>query len=512
MKIAAAQINTIAGDIEHNLNKIKEYARKAERRGAELVVFPELALSGGFAGDLYLRRDFLNECEEAIKKLSKELELPAVLGSVYGGENAAVLIKDGKAEPVSFKALSGAEKKYFNGNEAHMLANGVLSCIYSHKQQLGHSVKRAAELRAGALIVLANEPFYLGRKEELFDEISGFAKRFSVNIVFVNAAGAQDGIVSLGSSFAVNKSGFFESYARQFEEDLIFADFILNTQASLEESAPEKQAYEALVLGLKDYARKNGFKKFVLGVSGGVDSALAAVIAKDAFGAENITGIFMPSKYTSKRSRDDAEKLCGMNSVKLLEMPINAIFDSFAGSLSGVFKGTTPDLTEENLQSRIRGVLLMAYSNKFNALVLTTGNRSEIAAGYYTLYGDTAGGYAVICDLPKTFLYKLCRWRNLVSPVIPESIIMREPTAELRDNQKDSDSLPEYDILDPVIDKFAASFLGAREISLSDEEKRIFEMIAGAEYKRRQLPLGTKIFKNSLMNINLPVTNGYREK
>ena len=510
MKIAIAQINTIAGDVKYNSSKIKEYAASAKENGADLVVFPELALSGGFAGDLYLRKDFLKSCEKEIGLLSKELEIPAVLGSSYMGENAAIYIDKKQPEPLSFKTLFGREKKYFNGNDLQISVSGFSCCIYSGAKELEQSVKKAVELQAETLFVLANEPFYIGMIEELTEEITVYAEKFAINIVFVNGVGAQDGLVSFGASFAVNRSGFVETYAKQFEEDLIFADFVLNTQVPKEETSKEKQVYDALVLGLKDYARKNGFKSFVLGVSGGIDSALAAVIAKDAFGAENVTGIFMPSEITSRRSRDDAQLLCKMNGIKLLEIPINGILKTFKSALSETFKGTKADVTEENIQSRIRGMLLMAYSNKFNALVMTAGNMSEIAAGYCTLYGDSAGGYAVICDLPKSYLYKVCDWRNSVSEVIPKSILEREPTAELREGQKDLDSLPPYDVLDEIIEKFTNSHCGEDEIVLDQREKEIFKMIALAEHKRRQLPIGTKLLKHSLKDIRLPVTNGYK--
>ncbi|MCL2144240.1 MAG: NAD(+) synthase [Endomicrobia bacterium] len=511
MKIAIAQINTIAGDIKFNSAKIREYAALAKKNGAELAVFPELSLPGGFAGDLYLRKDFLKACEKEISVLAKELDIPVVLGSSFGGENAVIYIDKGRIEPLSFKILFGREKKYFNGNDLQMSVKGFSCCIYSGAKELEQSLKKAAELQAETLLVLANEPFYIGVNEELTEEITAYAEKFSINIAFINGVGAQDGFVSFGSSFAVNKAGFIEASAKQFEEDLIFADFVLNTKVQIEEIPMEKQVYDALVLGLKDYAVKNGFKKFVLGVSGGADSALTAVIAKDAFGAENVTGIFMPSDITSKRSRDDAELLCKMNNIKLLEIPISKTFKSFKNDLSEIFKGVKIDVAEENLQSRIRGVLLMAYSNKFNALLMTSGNRSEIASGYCTLYGDCAGGYAVICDLPKSYLYKVCDWRNSVSKAIPKSVLEKEPTAELRENQKDSDSLPPYDILDGIIDKFADSFEGKEEIVLSEEEKQIFKMISLAEYKRRQLPLGTKLLKYSLKDIQLPVTNGYKQ-
>ena len=510
MKIAIAQINTITGNIGYNAEKIKEYSAKAKEQGAELVVFPQLSLPGGFAKDLYLRKDFLNNCESVINKLAKELSVPVVFGCAYRGENAAVYIKNGQADPVAFKTLFGREKKYFNGNALQINADGFSCCVYSGREELMQSAKQADELSSETLIVLANEPFYAGRKEEILAEILECAGKFSLNIAFANGVGGQDGFVCFGSSFAVNKGGFVESYAKQFSEDLIFADFILSSQVYTEETSAEQQVYDALVLGLKDYVSKNGFKKIVLGVSGGVDSALVAVIAKDALGPENVTGIFMPSEFTSKQSKDDAELLCKINNIKLLDMPINGIFKAFKSSLSDVFKGTKRDLTEENLQSRIRGVLLMAYSNKFNALVVNTGNKSEIAAGYSTLYGDSVGGYGAICDLEKTFLYKICAYRNSVSPDIPQSIIDREPTAELRENQKDSDSLPPYDILDAIIEKYTASFDCADETKLSNDEKQIFNTISRAEYKRRQLPFGTKVSKQSLNDIIIPVTNGYK--
>lgn len=512
MKIALGQINTIAGDINRNSQKIRAFAADAKAKGADLIVFPELALPGGFAKDLYLRKDFEAACGKELNSLAQSLEIPAVLGASYDSENAALYIKNGTFTHIASKINSFEDFRYFKNNDLQQLTDNFSCCVFSDDKELERSAKKAAELQADCLIVLANQVFYMGRIEEINKAVCGCAKNNNINMVFVNMAGAQDGLVSYGGSFAVSKGGKFTALCELFKEDTAIIDFSSAAELEPDEIPYEKQAYDALVLGLKDYGIKNGFQKFVLGMSGGADSALVAVIAKDAFGAENITCVFMPSEFTSKQSKEDAELLCNMNGIKLFEIPINGLFDSFKSSLSGIFNSAKEDLTEENIQSRIRSVLLMAYSNKFSAMLLNTGNKSEAAAGYSTLYGDSAGGYAVISDLPKTFLYKVCQYRNSVSKSIPESILQREPTAELRHNQKDSDSLPVYEVLDGILVKYLKSFGSGEPAELSPEEKNIFNMIDRAEYKRQQCPLGTKISKTSLgRDIRIPLTNGYRQ-
>lgn len=512
MKIAIGQINTITGNIIYNAAKIKENAAKAKAKGADLVVFPELSLPGGFAKDLYLRKDFEAECSKKLKILSQNLDIPTVFGTFYDNENAAVYIKNKNYTHIASKINSFEDLRYFKNNDLQQLTDNFSCCIFSDTKELERSAKKAAEMKAECLIVLANEVFYIGRIEEVSEAVCKCASENKVNIVFVNTAGAQDGLVSYGGSFAVSKKGKHISSCSLFKEDMIIVDMSSDSCVELEKPSDEKQAYDALVLGLKDYAVKNGFNKFVIGISGGVDSALVAVIAKDAFGAENITGIFMPSEFTAEQSKKDSELLCEMNGIKLLEVPINGLFDAFKKSLSGIFQGTKEDLTEENIQSRIRNIILMAYSNKFNAMLLNTENKSEAAVGYSTLYGDLAGGYAVVSDIPKTFLYKVCEYRNSVSKSIPESIIKREPTAELRHDQKDSDSLPKYEILDDILSKYLRSFESSEPESFSQDEIKIFNMINKAEYKRQQCPLGTKIFKKSFgREIRIPLTNGYRQ-
>ena len=513
MKIALAQINTIAGNIKYNSQKIKDFAAKAKAAGADIAVFPELALPGGLAKDLYLRKDFLALCNDELDKLAADIALPSFVGTVYAGENAALYLKGGKAAHAASKINRFDDLRYFKNNDVEDIFDSFACCVYSCADELERAAKKASQNKASCLIVLANRIFYLGKIEKDHKIITDCAVKNGIDVVFVNMCGAQDGLVSYGSSFAVSKDGKIKALADPFEESLQTADFGISQYCDeMPEISYEEQAYDALVAGLRDYAVKNGFKKFVLGISGGIDSALVSVIAKDALGSENVTGIFMPSEFTSKQSKDDAELLCKMNGIKLLNVPITPLFEAFKSSLAEIFKGTKEDLTEENMQSRIRGMILMAYSNKFNSMVLTTGNKSEAAAGYCTLYGDSAGGYAVISDLPKTFLYKVCEYRNFMLDAIPKSILEREPTAELRHNQKDADSLPPYEVLDADIVKYMNLFDDKAEQTLSDADKNVFKMISRAEYKRRQSPPGTKITKKSFgIDVRMPLTNGYRE-
>lgn len=514
MKIAIAQVNTISGDIKHNVSVIKQYALDAFNQKADIVVFPELALPGGFAKDLYLRKDFLSLCDAQLKELVKELKIPVLLGTVYDDENAAVYIKDNKMLQVASKINAYEDLRYFKNNDINISFDGFSSCIYSNKENLDISANAAKKNKNEILFILANDVFYMGRIEEVYKELKDCALKHQINIVFVNMVGGQDGIISYGGSVAISKTGNTVSKASAFEESLTIVDFLKSKEDIFEEISYEKQAYDALVLGLKDYAKKNDFKKIVLGVSGGVDSALVTVIAKDALGSENVTGVFMPSGFTSNQSKEDAELLCRLNGIKLLTVPINSIFDTFKSSLKDIFSGKDEDVTEENLQSRIRGMLLMAYSNKFNALLVNSSNKSESATGYCTIYGDSIGGYSVVCDLPKTFLYKICNYRNSLIDSIPKSILEREPTAELRHDQKDSDSLPVYEELDGIIIKYLNSFSANLKgsVELSKKEKEIFRLIDKAEYKRQQCPLGTKISKWSFVrDIKIPVTNGYKE-
>ncbi len=513
MKIAICQINTITGNISHNSKVIRQFAAQAKEKGADIAVFPELAVPGGFAKDLYLRKDFLSACDGELEVIAKECPVPVVLGTVYEGENAVVYIKAGKITRFASKNNSFEGLRYFKNNDSHAFADGISACVYSGFEDLMKAAQKASNENVKYLIVTANDVFYMGRLEEIHNELKECASKQNINIVFVNMCGAQDGLVSYGRSIAVTEDGIIIAAAESFEESMTIADFSNHTPVDCEEVPYELQAYDALVSGLKDYALKNGFSRFVIGISGGVDSALVAVIAKDALGSENVTGIFMPSEYTSNQSKEDAELLCKMNGIRLLTVPINDLFDSFKGALSHIFVGKENDLTEENMQSRIRAVLLMAYSNKFNALLVNTGNKSESAAGYSTLYGDSAGGYAAISDLSKTFLYKICEYRNSLIDSIPKSVLEKEPTAELRPNQKDTDSLPPYEVLDGMIVKYFATFNPNAKsgMDISGDEKKIFRMIDRTEYKRQQAPMGTKISKKSFIrDLRIPVTNGYR--
>jgi NAD+ synthase (glutamine-hydrolysing) len=571
-RVGLAQINCTVGDLEGNTKKIIQYVDKAKKMGVELICFPELAVTGYPPEDLLLKPQFIEDNLKALKKIiSKTENLTAIVGFVdKNGEiyNSAAIIHNRKLIDVYHKINLPNygvfdEYRYFQPGEkvsVYQLSDlvfGVNICEdiwYPEGPAKAQALLGEAEL----IINISSSPYHLGKWKEREKMLSTRANDNRVFLLYNNLVGGQDELVFDGMGMIFSPQGKTLIRGKQFEEDLIIADLDLDEvfRARLQDSKwrkereriksetvkkivitekvkkrkkpkirrievevldPIAEVYKALVLGTRDYIKKNGFTKVVLGLSGGVDSALVAVIAKDALGKENVISVFMPSAYTSKRSYEDAKKLAQNSGVRFIDLPIEKILESYFSTLSSEFKGKKQDVTEENLQARIRGNLLMALSNKFGWLVLTTGNKSELAVGYSTLYGDMAGGFVVLKDIPKTLVYKLARYRNSLEKkeVIPEDILKREPTAELKPDQKDTDTLPPYPILDPILKYYVEDDKGFKEIKdLGFDEKtisKVIRMVDRSEYKRRQSPPGIKITPRAFgKDRRLPITNKYK--
>lgn len=571
LRIALAQMNSTVGDLKGNARKIISFIEKAKKQKADVVAFPELAITGYPPEDLLLKPQFIADNKEALKKIvNKTAGIAAVIGFVDSLNNnlynAAAIIADGKMKDSYHKILLPNygvfdEVRYFRAGSRFPLytLNGIKVGI-NICEDIWHSDGPAlTQSRAGADIIINinASPYEMGKpavREKILEERS---RENRVFIAYLNAVGGQDELVFDGCSMVYDYEGRLIARAAQFEEAMMLLDIDVNKEQryrkdllpvdteqtgsprcikkisiaipdyAARRSLPlpriesfrerEEEVYQALVLGTADYVRKNGFLGVVIGLSGGIDSSLVAAIAADAIGRENVTGIFMPSPYTSKESRDDAEQLAVNLGIKLVTLPISGIMESYMKVLEPQFSGRAKDTTEENLQARIRGNLLMALSNKFGWLVLTTGNKSEMSVGYATLYGDMAGGFAVIKDVPKTLVYDVCRWRNAVSSneIIPHRVLIKEPTAELRPNQKDTDSLPPYDQLDPVLRayiEYELSFDHILNLGVSEEQtKRVIGMVDRSEYKRRQSPPGIKITGRAFgRDWRFPITNRYR--
>jgi len=552
VRIACAQINCTVGDLKGNAEKILEYIEKAQGTGVDIVAFPELAITGYPPDDLLLKTSFINNNLKTIRELAKKIgDIIVIAGFVDRTQgkifNAAAIIHRGKIKAIYHKKLLPNygvfdEKRYFSQGDENPVYRaeteqgrfifGVSIC-----EDIWHDtgpIKIQAKQKASLIFNINASPYHMEKIKEREKIVKDMAKENNVYIVYTNLVGGQDELVFDGQSFIVEPGGKIVSRADAFKEQLLIHDievplrkirnniiFRLNERKKEKIScylsqhlSLEQEIYEALVLGLRDYVSKNGFQKTVIGISGGIDSALVTTIAVDALGKDRVIGVFMPSRFTSQDSISDAKNLAQNLGIKLLEIPIEEIFSSYLKTLQPHFENTKPDITEENIQARIRGNLLMALSNKFGYLVLTTGNKSEISTGYATLYGDMAGGFAVIKDVPKTIVYKLARYRNSVKPVIPEHIITREPTAELRANQKDTDSLPPYEILDEILKMYVEQDKSIDYITKKgfdrDTTARVVRMVDRSEYKRRQAPPGIKITPRSFgKDRRMPITNKY---
>lgn len=555
IRIALAQINPIVGDLDGNTKKICAYISKASKVRADMVVFPELALCGYPPEDLLLKPKFI---EDNLKKISQIKEcvkdIVVILGFVdkSGGQiyNAACLICRQKVQARYHKIILPNygvfdEKCYFSaGQEARVFKLG--KCVFGVNicEDIWSSNGPAKmQARSGAKLIISinASPYSIGKVRERQLMLSKRSKAEKVSIAYLNSVGGQDELVFDGQSMIVDNQGNTIARADAFKEDLLVADINLPNASlksqkmikTIPQSAswrnkpaisspkrsslkPAAEIYQALLLGLGDYVRKNSFEKVVIGLSGGIDSCLVAVLAADALGAKNVIGAFMPSRFSSSESERDARQLAESLKIKLINIPIEEIYKSYLKVLKMHFSEGEQDITEENLQARIRGNLLMALSNKFGWLVLATGNKSEMSTGYATLYGDMAGGFAAIKDVPKTLVYKLAKYRNSIWPaVIPENAILREPTAELREEQLDRDTLPDYATLDPILEAYIEKNKDFAKISAMGFEKdtiqRVLKMVDRSEYKRRQSPPGIKItYRANGRDRRMPITNKYK--
>lgn len=549
LRLALAQINPTVGDIDGNVLKICAFITKAKKQNAAIVVFPELAVTGYPPEDLLLKPQFISDNLDALKRVQQKTEgITAVVGFVdpvrklksdflsngvdkNGGiYNAAAILNNGKLIDIYHKIYLPNygvfdEYRYFKaGQKAPVYTlDGVTIGVNICEDIWYQEGPAESQSLAGADIILNinASPYHMGKRSLREEMISTRASENRVVVAYLNTVGGQDELVFDGGSFIADKTGQIISRGSQFEEDLIISDIALDGNSTGSPQEPirikEEEVYKALVLGTRDYVKKNGFKKVVIGLSGGVDSSLVAAIAVDAIGKENVKGVFMPSPFTSKESREDSSQLAKNLGIKIIDVPINEIFESYRKNLKREFKGFHEDITEENLQARIRGNILMSFSNKFGWLVLTTGNKSEMSVGYATLYGDMAGGFAVIKDVPKTLVYELCKWKNSKEgrAVIPERVLWKEPSAELKPDQKDTDTLPPYPVLDPILKAYIEDDKSFEDILSSGCEKecvqKVIKMIDKSEYKRRQSPPGIKITPRAFgKDRRFPITNKYR--
>ncbi len=532
MKIALAQIDPTVGDFTGNLQKIVAFSRRAADLGARLTVFSELAICGYPPADLLEKPSFLARCRTAVDELrAATFDLPtAVLAGVAlpaGGAdgkpafNAAVLIDHGNVLLEQHKCLLPFydvfdEQRYFSPSgpqkvidfEGTRIAVTICEDAWNDKSFWPRPlyaidpVKELMRQNPALHINLSSSPYWHHKRTIRREMLAAIARRDAIPVLMSNQVGGNDSLVFDGSSLALNARGELIAQAASFEEDLIVVDPFNASPVPLPDDDETEAAYRALVLGTRDYVRKCGFRKVLIALSGGIDSALVAAIAADALGAENVTCIGMPSPYSSSGSIDDSRKLAANLGIRFETISINELFADFNHALAPLFKGLPPDTTEENIQPRIRGTILMALSNKFGALVLTTGNKSEMAVGYCTLYGDMVGALAVIGDLVKTRVYAVCRWINREREVIPANILEKPPSAELRPGQMDTDSLPPYEVLDPIVEAYVERY----ETPESIAEKRGFplelvqqvvRLIERSEYKRQQAAPVLKVTSKS---------------
>ena len=551
LKICVAQLNFVVGDMQGNAQKIVDCAQQAYADGAKLLLTPELSICGYAAEDLFLRSSFIQACDDALKTVAQALSglkgLHVVVGHPMGDDartksvsvqrrfNMASVLSEGqvvdqyaKRELPNYQVFD--ERRYFTPGEKPCVFEvegvrvGLLICEDAWFEAPALDSKAAG---AQLLAVINASPFHVGKGDEREQAMRARVQNTGLPLIYAHLVGGQDEVVFEGRSFALSSNGNLVGRAKSFEVQ----PFMVAVQASgatlkleaaiAEEGSLEGDLWHALVLGVQDYIGKNGFPGVLLGLSGGIDSALVLAIAVDALGADRVRTVMMPSPYTAEISWVDAREMAQRMKVRYDEVSIVPEFEAFLASLKSDFDGTALDTTEENIQARIRGTMLMALSNKFGSIVLTTGNKSEMATGYCTLYGDMAGGFAVIKDVAKTLVFQLARWRNLHNPYatcdqpIPERIITRPPSAELRPDQKDQDSLPPYDVLDEIVSRFMENDQSPDEIIAAgmpaDAVAQVTRLIRLNEYKRRQSPVGIRVTHRSFgKDWRYPITNKFR--
>jgi len=537
LKLCVAQLNFVVGDMAGNAQKIIAAARAAYAQGVRLLLTPELSICGYAAEDLFLRPAFIAACDDAVKTVARELAglkgLHVVVGHPTGGDirgksvavqrryNAASVMSEGrvletyaKRELPNYQVFD--ERRYFIPGQGtcvfqvEEVSVGLLICEDAWFDEPGLLAKESG---AEMLAVINASPFHAGKGGERVERMAERARALDLPVVYAHLVGGQDEVVFDGASFALNADGAVAARAPGFQEELFMvqaerqADGVKLSGPIVHERSLEADLWDALVLGVRDYIGKNGFPGVLLGLSGGIDSALVLAVAVDALGRDKVRAVMMPSPYTADISWIDARDMATRLGVRYNEISITPEFEAFKASLAQEFKGLPEYTTEENIQARIRGVLLMALSNKFGSIVLTTGNKSEMATGYCTLYGDMAGGFAVIKDLLKTTVFKLARWRNVHDPYgtgispIPERIIERPPSAELRPDQVDQDSLPPYEVLDAILGRYMENDEGVEQIVAAGFDRalvvRVARLIRVNEYKRRQAPVGIRVTHRS---------------
>lgn len=562
LRVAAAQLDLVVGDLDGNVDRMLEAYERADAAGCDLVAFPELSITGYPPEDLLLRPAFVARAGEALEKLAARTgRAAAVVGFPEAGRdlsNAAALCANGRVLGVYRKHLLPNyavfdEQRYFAPSTVDgplFVVAGVRVAISICEDAWSPNGPIITQAAGGAEFVvnINASPYYAGRIHERETMLATRAADASVPVLYVNLVGGQDELVFDGASMMFDETGRLVARSPQFEEDLLVVDVDVRpafrrrlldprgrsraaalpevpvSEARLGERhvepriepllPPVHEVYEALVLGTRDYVRKNGFTDVVIGLSGGIDSSLVAAIAVDALGPEHVVGVMMPSRYSSDGSVTDSEVLAANLGIETINVPIENAHSAFLDMLAGPFTGLDSGLAEENLQARVRGTILMTMSNKFGWMVLTTGNKSEIATGYSTLYGDMAGGFAVIKDVPKMLVYALSRDRNerAMRPVIPDTVLEKPPSAELRPDQKDSDSLPEYDVLDPIIEGYVEDDLSIAELETAgfdpDTVRRVAQLVDRNEYKRRQSPPGVRVSPKAFgKDRRLPITN-----
>jgi len=545
LRISIAQINPTVGDLKGNVEKCIQYIKHAKTYKTDLIIFPEYTISGYPPYDLLLNPDFLKDCMVSLMKLAayttNSIVIVGCIDVQHNGiYNGTALIVHGKLFHMYHK-IHLEKNRIFD--ESYYFKRGDIQALFSIDGlgtiiTMGNEVLRPLPHGTGLIVNLHTHPFMTGSHALKEAAVINKARKHAAYAVYVNMVGAEDGIVFQGRSLIINEHGGITASGAAFEEDLVVADIEYERQRASQyvkipftvkhktpmknlkteySSDPVEDIYSALVTGTRDYIRKNGFHTAVLGLSGGIDSCLVAAVACDALGSKNVVGIFMPSEYTSKESKYDAYLLAKNLNIQVIEVPIDTLFHTYIDALTPYCKDKITGITKENLQPRIRANILMAFSNAFGWLVLTTGNKSEFATGYSTLYGDSAGGFAVLSDVSKTLVYKLAAWKNTKEgySVIPDRVLTKVPSAELKPDQKDTDTLPPYHILDPILEAYIENNKSLDAIHAAGFNKtlikKIMHMVDIHEYKRRQSPVGIKVTKQSLVRDRiLPVTNRYR--
>ena len=555
LRLAIGQINCTVGDFDGNAKKMIDSIQKAKSLGADMIAFPELALTGYPPEDLLLKPKFVEDSMERLDRLAMSVNGIAVITGFVdkdssGIYNAAAVIYNGKIKGVYHKMHLPNygvfdERRYFKpGSDPLTFKYGDLVFGVNICEDIWHKegpTKMQAAAGASLIVNINASPYHAGKMREREEVAREQARANKVFVAYANLIGGQDELVFDGQSMVIDDRGSIAARAEPFREDMLVVDLDIpqrQTKVLVDKEIlvadkpsprpkppiarketkplePVAEVYQALLLGLRDYVAKNGFNKVVIGLSGGIDSALVAALAADALGSDNVTGVFMPSRYSSQESADDARKTASNLGIKFMTISIEQIFKMYLVTLEPQFAGLGKGIAEENLQARIRGNIVMALSNKFGWLVLTTGNKSEMSTGYATLYGDMAGGFAVIKDVPKTLVYKLAKYRNSINRVILESVLTKEPTAELKADQKDSDTLPPYETLDQILKCYVEEDKGFGDIISAGYDKetvnKVIGMVDKSEYKRRQSPPGIKITPKAFgRDRRMPITNKYK--